>query len=1169
MHDRVDDTTGERSALPAALEERLREIIRRVRRLQRARGLLATLVAAVLSLLAVMGVDAALDLQSPVWRSLLSGGALAAAALVFWKKLARPLRRPLSPLAVARWLEVRRPELKERISTALELSGKETAASAALLDAVLEEAAADVKAADLTRELGPDRLRFWKAAAIASVLALLTPLALWPRPAARLLIRAVLPLADDGNAWADDIRLLTGDQIVAIGEPVEIRAVVAGKAEKVEILIENADGTATAETLKPDPAAPPREDGMEHVFRNPAVAQSFTARLRAGRAVGAPVRITAVERPAVRAMTVVYDFPEYTGLPDATVEEADGPLEAVAGTRVTVRARTKAEVERAEVLLAARPVEGVEISKAPDGAGGSVVSWTTVLTPGLNTVWRLRAEAAGGLTAETPDFPVRALEDRPPVVTLESPERNEVEVRPGEKLPLVYSVVEDFGFSSLTLRVSVPGKGETLMDRPLPERDPADASRWTGVAVLDLEELNPGDATDIRANLVATDTRPADMGGPGTGASREILIRVRRDARSRLEQAFLAQHEVLRKAMDATRDELHDAKRRLDDAAGRLDREERLDEHTLKQIEESAKFARRADERLRELAEQMRDTAFAKQSGEVERIADEMTKPAAEQARDIPLTDDKRARSELAEQARKKLEEALKSLEDERRKLEEDRDEVARLAQLADVAERQRMLANVALEAKHRRAAESSQAEEGADAAAVPGESPAATGEEDRKWVEEQRRVTQRAREFMEQLQGGGEQSGPQKLEESAAKARGLAEYAESLAKRQAEALERTLAASAESGRSLDANAAEEARRNQAEVTQAALELQERAAEFQQEAQRLIDQSSASQDAAWEAQVNIQNAVKNAQRAEEELAGAIAGGRAETPEDRAERTRGEEGGAEQAANPAENTAHPLLPQEESKGEDDDDLFGEAGNAAASGGAEESEPETALALGESAATPKNEAERAEDSGLPPAPGATPGTDARASLESAAEALKGLSQALEAQAGVTREHGQSLREGAELAGRALEEADRQGERPPDMARGADAARQAADRLAQAAETAMEARGVPESARNPQGKGPNRRGSKQGQTSRGGANPGGRSGNELQPEGGARGLPPELERLGLTPGDWAKLKSVISGAEGAQSERVPEEYRELVKAYFGALAREGENPDRKEEK
>jgi hypothetical protein len=84
---------------------------------------LATLVMALAALLALVLIDARL---SPLplalrWTLTISWFAIAAGtALVAWLL---PMRRPLELLKIARWLEIRHPELDERISTAMELSG--------------------------------------------------------------------------------------------------------------------------------------------------------------------------------------------------------------------------------------------------------------------------------------------------------------------------------------------------------------------------------------------------------------------------------------------------------------------------------------------------------------------------------------------------------------------------------------------------------------------------------------------------------------------------------------------------------------------------------------------------------------------------------------------------------------------------------------------------------------------------------------------------------------------------------------------------------------------------------------------------------------------------------------------------------------------------------------
>ena len=54
---------------------------------------------------------------------------------------------------------------------------------------------------------------------------------------------------------------------------------------------------------------------------------------------------------------------------------------------------------------------------------------------------------------------------------------------------------------------------------------------------------------------------------------------------------------------------------------------------------------------------------------------------------------------------------------------------------------------------------------------------------------------------------------------------------------------------------------------------------------------------------------------------------------------------------------------------------------------------------------------------------------------------------------------------------------------------------------------------------------------------------------------------GVPPELAKLGISAGDWEKIKaSLKADAAGSQTIALPEEYRELVRGYFEQMSKGG---------
>jgi hypothetical protein len=159
--------------------------------------------------------------------------------------------------------------------------------------------------------------------------------------------------------------------------------------------------------------------------------------------------------------------------------------------------------------------------------------------------------------------------------------------------------------------------------------------------------------------------------------------------------------------------------------------------------------------------------------------------------------------------------------------------------------------------------------------------------------------------------------------------------------------------------------------------------------------------------------------------------------------------------------------------------------------------------------------------------------------------------------------------SLQEGAQQAQQAAQQGSQQGpgNAAPSSGNAAQSASQAAQSLAQAASASQAARGVPQNGGKPQFSSNSRstgKGQGNGQQQPGGE--GSQAQTGAQPTGVPLAMPADLGKLGLTQADWVKLRGVISGVEGADGDRVPAEYRDLVRAYFGALS--GGDPAQGEE-
>ncbi|MES2708337.1 MAG: hypothetical protein V4726_17210 [Verrucomicrobiota bacterium] len=1160
--------------LPQPIIDRLREVIAKVRRVQWVRGSLITTATATGGLLAVMAADAAFSLEWMPLRLAASLSALGLTGWTAWTYWLRPLSRRISLTSVALWLESRHPELQERISTAVELMddrhGPPDEGSRELLEEVVRAAVADAATLDPAQHLGPQRSRVAKRWALAAAGVLVAVLAVWPHQAPLLLARALAPMADVGNAWADRIRVITQSQVLAKGDPLAIEVAVSGKTERVELRMTDAIGRTLVETLMPDAAVKTEEGETGYALRLPAVNEGFTARVVCGKAVSAGFTVTVMERPETGNMTLTYHFPDYMKRADEVKPGASGEIAAFAGTAVSVSAPLNRAVEKAEIFIGETAVPEVKVTGGPEHP---VLNWTTVLPVGLETEWHASLTDSNGITNRAVKLPIRALQDRAPLVVLESPADSEMELRPSEKLPMAYTATEDVGFSAVKLRIRVQGKADVFLPvEALPERvaEAGMEDSWRGGAVLDLKQVPVPDGQEFRVAVVVEDNLPPDLKGPQMGESREILVRMRRGARSLTEQVFAAQHQELKERMNQVRNELQDAKGRLNDKPDRLRHDDKMSDNVLKDLESTAAHLDKAQKQMEALTERMKNTAFAKQTPDLAQIAQQMMKPASNNTKEIPLTDKQETRANLAQTAKDQLEQALQKLEEQQQELDKKKEDVKKLAQLADIAEQQKELAREA-EASGiaDQADRSDQTDPGkpgtpeSGAADQPkvtqasGQQPPAapagpTPEEQRKWLEAQRKVAERAKQLMDENRNRNPEGRQEELRKSGAQAAELAATAKSLAKKQSE-IEAKIAAAGTAQAQAEAAAAQQALLAEAKA------LEEKTFEFQIQSSHQIEQSAGSQEAAYQVQNSLGEAVKQAKASGEELARAVA-----------------EAAKPQTGDPA--AGEPTHSENKTAGAENDGQAAanaaQAGNAAArTAGAAASADQTDRAAASGAGDTKPAAaaetvtaavdgDEASSKTAPAAPGQSAATASKLALEAASSSFDALDLQLQVLAGVIGAHGESLNEGTKQAGQAAEQAgqrQQQGQQPS-MRQGAGAARLAAEKLTAAAATAMQAAGVPKNANTPQtagqrseAKGANGRPNESGQPGRDG-------GDILQADTANGGLPPELAKLGLSPGDWAKLKGVLGGVDSAASDQVPPEYRELVKAYFGALAKGG---------
>jgi hypothetical protein len=701
--------------LPQPILDKLQSMIRRVRRLLFIRGLFATLAVALACLLAIMAVDATITLFSTTSRWLLSLAGLCLTLAAAWWFLVRPLSRRFTLTKMARILEVRHPELQERISTAVELLASDDPdsirGSQELISAVVDSAVDDVATVDPKTEFKPARSKkFIVATAVCGgIIALL--LAIWPQQAWTLLTRALAPFLDIGNAYADTLVVDPGDVRVAKGEPVTIQVSVKHKRlKRAEIRRQLPDGTESVERMALIAEEPDGTKRFSLTF--PAVEEGFDYRVRAGAALSRYFDVTAVEPPTVTKLEVKYDYPEYTALPDAGGETETGEIRAVAHTRVSVTATLNKPAWSAKLVFNDTP------SATEPVIAENRVTWDFELKAGMRGSWNIDLADEEGFKNQPSAYPIEVLPDKAPTVQIVSPTQRDISLKPTERLPIDLSVIEDFGFADVVLMATPDGAvGPTQLVQPLPASTNRPGT-YSAQALLDLPALKlTPDQRRLAVQVRVRDNRPEEFDGPGVGLSEVIFVTIDQNAKSLADQAIEAQKKEVEQQIREAKQELEKARDDLRRAEQELIRDKEVNSEAKEKLDEFTEHNEAAREKLEQVAATLDTPLFQEQSQQAAKLANEPLAEAQEKADMIPMTDAQHERVAEAKEARTEVEEAIKGLDELAKSMREAEEDYQSISKLNELANKQQELAMKAEDWQKRAQEERAKAQQAAQQA--------------------------------------------------------------------------------------------------------------------------------------------------------------------------------------------------------------------------------------------------------------------------------------------------------------------------------------------------------------------------------------------------------------------------------------------------------------------
>jgi len=398
------------------------------------------------------------------WLALLIAGG---GYLYLW--IVRPWLRQINPVYVAQTIEQSRPTLKNSLINFLLLRRDRRAAPVAVTRAIEEQAADELT--HVSPETVVDRRRVIVLAYVLTGLVALGAMyhVLSPKSPLTSALRVALPWSGVGaptRVRFDDIR--PGDLVTPRGERVVVSAEVHGLREDETAMLCFTTADRQSVDQRVPMTMPP--GGYRHEATLPpdsfGLQQDLTYYLAAGDGRSGVFTITVQTAPTILVESVEYDYPDYTGLPNRTVQ-GQGDLRAIEGTRVTIHARTNASIDWAEIDLGCRRVRGVPMTADDRVATGSFTLRLHRDDPTRPEYDRYQLRFTDTESREN-QRPIRhkieVIADLPPRVELIDPPEEPVQLPVGGVLPLKIRAEDpDFALREVTVRA-------VLGDRSLPIR---------------------------------------------------------------------------------------------------------------------------------------------------------------------------------------------------------------------------------------------------------------------------------------------------------------------------------------------------------------------------------------------------------------------------------------------------------------------------------------------------------------------------------------------------------------------------------------------------------------------------------------------------------------------------------------------------------------------------
>jgi hypothetical protein len=357
-------------------------------------------------------------------------------------------------------------------------------------------------------------------------------------------------------------------------------------------------------------------------------------------------KITVVDKPRVVGLKLTFNYPRYTRLKTQVVDENDGNITAIAGTKVKIEARANKELEQGEIVFS-------DSTRQPARIKGNLATGN-ILVKKDDSYFIQLWDKSGNKNQDPIEYRITRIDDQLPSVEILEPGYDQ-DLTESMRVGLLIRITDDYGFSSLKVAYQIISQGNEWEEKTttidMPDKNQIDAQveyLWN----LSGFPLLPGDLVRYRAVVYDNDS----FSGPKRAESEsyylrlpsldEIIAEVEREQEGQivdLESVLRGQRELKEKVEDLSQE--------MDRFTG-LD----MDWQKKQELEDALDKQRKVSEDLKDIAQRMDEN--------IKKIADNKlaAQEMAEKMMEIKKLMEKIATPEMKE-AMRQLAEALKNMD--------------------------------------------------------------------------------------------------------------------------------------------------------------------------------------------------------------------------------------------------------------------------------------------------------------------------------------------------------------------------------------------------------------------------------------------------------------------------------------------------------------------------